>query len=110
MEIKLGDLGTEHTFYYANIVIRRTKVMSQHVMNDGSYKFQEAPEVKRIFEVEFVKIFDPENENITNLETEYDKGTTLNFIYDEVNYTVKFVGELVKATSVHGTKITLMEV
>lgn len=110
MEIKLGTLGSEHTFYYTNIITRRVKARSEHRMNDGSFKMQEAPEVKRIFEIEFVKIFDPDHENITNLETEFDKGTVLNLIIGEDNYTVKFIGELVKATSVHGTKITLIEV
>jgi len=114
MEIKLGTLGSEHTFYFANVVVRDTKVMSQHIMNDGSYKVQEAPEMKKVFDITFVKVRDPIHPNAANLQTEYLKGTTLNLIIEEVSYTVKWIGELslpvLGKSADRGTTISLIEV
>lgn len=114
MEIKLGTLGSEHTFYFANVVVRDTKVMSQHTMNDGSYKVQEAPEMKKVFDITLVKVRDPIHPNAENLETEYVKGTTLNLIIGEVSYTVKWIGELslpvLGKSADNGTSIILIEV
>ena len=114
MEIQLGTLDSEKTFYFANVVIRDTKVMSQHVMNDGSYKFQEADEMKKSFDIDFVKVRDLIHPNAANLQEEYLKGTTLNLIVEEISYTVKWVGELslpiLGNNADVGTSITLMEV
>ena len=76
-------------------------------MIDGSKKVQEAVYVKRIFDVTLIK---PTSTEITNIETEYDKGTTLNFIHKTVTYTVKFIGDLAKTTGDYAINFILQEV
>ncbi|MBA7519315.1 hypothetical protein ES705_11393 [subsurface metagenome] len=110
MEIKLGTPGSEKIFYFANVTTRRIKTYSEHIMLDGSKQIQQAPITKKRFDITFVKIFDETHENITNLNTEYEKGTVLNLIYNENTYSVVFLGELTSATSVYGTAIILQEV
>lgn len=114
MEIKLGTLDSETIFYFANVVVRDTKVMSQHTMLDGSYKVQEAPLMKKVFDITFVKVRDLIHPNADNLRAEYLKGTTLNLIIEEVSYTVKWVGDLalpvLGRNADHGTSIVLVEV
>lgn len=110
MEIQLGTPGSEITFYFASVTTRRIKIYSEHINLDGSKRIQQAPTIKKRFEITFVKIFDETHENITKLNTEYVKGTVLNLIYNEITYSVIFLGELVSATSVYGTDIILQEV
>jgi hypothetical protein len=110
MEIKLGTPGSEVIFYFASVTTRRIKIYSEHTGLDGSKKIQQAPVIKKRFEITFVKIFDETHENITNLNTEYAKGTVLNLIYNENTYSVVFLGELASSTSVYGTDIILQEV
>jgi len=108
MNIQLGTLASESTLYDVRVTTRQTPIMSQHVMNDGSYKIQEASTIKKIFEVEVINIY--QNSNIESLETEYAKRTSLNFIFKAVSYTVKIFGDLGKSTGSYGTVITLVEV
>jgi len=110
MEIQLGTPGSEVTFYFASVTTRRIKIYSEHTVIDGSKKIQQAPYIKKRFEITFVKIFDETHENIINLNTEYEKGTVLNLIYNENTYSVVFLGELASSTSVYGTDIILQEV
>lgn len=107
MDIELGTSGAETTFTNAVVAISRGKVTSSHIMLDGSYKIQEAPEVKRVFDVTLVK---PTSTEVTNVETEFDKGTTLKFIHKSVTYTVKFTGSLDKSTGAYEIMFTLQEV
>lgn len=107
MNIQLGTSGAETTFTNAVVAISRGKVTSSHIMLDGSYKIQEAPEVKRVFDVTLVK---PTSTEVTNIETEYDKGTTLKFIHTGSTYTTKFIGTLDKSTGVYEIMFTLQEI
>lgn len=110
MEIQLGTPGSENTFYFASVTTRRIKIYTIFTAIDGSKKLQQAPIIKKRFEITFVKIFDETHENIVNLNEEYTKGSVLNLIYDENSYSVVFLGELVSSTSVYGTNIILQEV
>jgi len=107
MNIQLGTAASEVTFTNAGVFTSRRKVASSYTLLDGSKKVQEAENVKRLFEVILIK---PTSTEITNIETEYDKGTTLNFIFKSVTYTVKFVGNLDKSTGSYEIEFTLQEV
>lgn len=103
MNIQIG----EETFTNVIVATARQKVKSIYIMLDGSKKVQEAPEVKRLFNITLIR---PTSTEITNIETEYDKGTTLNFIHKLVTYTVKFIGDLEKSTGSYEMSFILQEV
>ena len=107
MNIQLGTAASEVTFTNAIVGTSRQKVTSVFIMIDGSKKVQEAVHVKRIFDVTLIK---PTATETTNMELEYDKGTTLNFIYKTVTYTVKFIGSLDKSSGSYEINLTLQEV
>lgn len=99
--------ASEVTFTNAIVRTSRQKTASVFTMIDGSKKIQEAIYIKRIFDVTLIK---PTATETTNIETEYDKGTTLNFIFKTVTYTVKFIGNLDKSTGDYAINFTLQEV
>ena len=107
MDIDLGSSGTESPFTNTVVGISRQKTTSSYKMLDGSVKVQEAPLVKRVFDVTLVN---PTSTEVTNIETEYDKGTTLKLIHKSVTYTVKFIGSLDKSTGTYEISFTLQEV
>ena len=107
MNIEIGTSGSESTFTNAIVATSRQKVANVFTLLDGTKKMQEASLVKRLFDVVLVR---PTSVEITNIETEYDKGTTLNFIHKTVTYTVKFIGELNKSTGTYEINFTLQEV
>uniref|UniRef100_A0A6M3XKL0 Uncharacterized protein n=1 Tax=viral metagenome TaxID=1070528 RepID=A0A6M3XKL0_9ZZZZ len=106
MNIMLGTAASEVTFTNVIIGTSRQKVASVITMIDGSKKIQEAVNIKRVFDVILIK---PTATEVTNIETEYDKGTTLNFIHKTVTYTVKFIGNLDKTTGDYAINFTLQE-
>jgi hypothetical protein len=89
------------------VATSRQKVANVFTLLDGTKKIQEAPSVKRLFDVVLVR---PTSAEVTNIETEYDKGTTLNFIHKTVTYTVKFIGDLNKSTGTYEINFVLQEV
>jgi hypothetical protein len=107
MDIKLGTAGSESTFTNVIVGTSRQKTASVFTMIDGSKKVQEAVHIKRVFDVTLIK---PTATEVTNIETEYDKGTTLNFIFKTVTYKVKFIGSLDKSTGDYAINFTLQEV
>ena len=107
MNIQLGTAASEVTFTNAIVGTSRQKVASVTTMIDGSKKVQEAINIKRVFDVTLIK---PTSTEVTNIETEYDKGTTLNFIHKTVTYTVRFIGNLDKTTGDYAINFILQEV
>lgn len=107
MNIQLGTAASEVTFTNAIVSTLRQKTASSHRLLDGSVKVQEAPEIKRLFDITLIK---PTSAEVTNIETEYDKGITLNFIHKSVTYTVKFIGDLDKSTGDYRMIFMLQEV
>ena len=107
MNIEIGTSGSETTFTNAIVATSRQKVANTFTLLDGTKKIQEAPSVKRLFDVILVR---PTSVEVTNIETEYDKETTLNFIHKTVTYTVKFIGDLDKSTGSYEINLTLQEV
>jgi len=76
-------------------------------MVDGTKKVQEAPTMKRVFDVTLVK---PTSAEVTAIETEYDKGTTLKFIFNSVTYSTKFSSSLDRSTGQYELYFVLQEV
>jgi len=107
MDIKLGTVDAEKTFTNAIVAISRQKTTSSYKMLDGSIKIQEAPLIKRVFDITLVR---PTSTEVGWIETEYDKGTTLNLIHNGNSYTVKFIGTLDKSTGAYEISFTLQEV
>jgi len=107
MDIQLGTAASEVTFTNVIVGTSRQKVASVITMIDGSKKIQEALYLKRLFDVILVR---PTSTEVINIETEYDKGTTLNFIHKTVTYTVRFIGDLTKSTGSYEITFTLQEV
>lgn len=107
MNIQLGTSGSEETFTNVIVSTSRRKTTTTHTLLDGSKKVQEATLIKRLFGIVLVK---PTSGEITNIGTEYDKGTVLNFIFKAVTYTVKFRGNLDKSTGNHEIIFSLQEV
>lgn len=107
MNIQLGSSGSETTFANAVVTTNRSKVATSYKLLDGSYKIQEAPLVKKLFEVMLVK---PTSTEVTNIETEFDKGILLSLIYASSTYSVKFIGELIKSSGLYEITFTLQEV
>ena len=107
MDIKIGTASLEKTFTNTIVAISRQPVISSHRNLDGSVTIQKAPEMKRVFIVTLVK---PTSTEVTNIEAEHDKAITLNFIHDEVTYTVRFNGPLDKSTGRYNIIFTLQEV
>lgn len=103
MDIKISG----STFTNAIVAISRQKTTSSYRLLDGSVKIQEAPEIKRVFDITLVK---PTSDEVDDIEDEYDKGTTLNFIHNGIIYTVKFIGTLDKSTGAYEISFTLQEV
>lgn len=107
MDIKLGTVDDEKTFTNTVVGISRQKTTSTYKMIDGSVKIQEAPLVKKVFDITLVR---PTSTEVGWIETEYDKGTTLKLIHNSVDYTVKFVFTLDKSTDAYEISFTLQEV
>ena len=107
MDIQIGTAAAETTFTNTIVATSRQKVANIFTLLDGTKKIQEAPSVKRLFDVVLVR---PTATEVTNIETEYDKGTTLNFIHKTITYTVKFIGDLNKSTGTYEINLTLQEV
>jgi len=84
---------SESTFTNTVVAISRQPVMSSHINLDGSVTIQKAPTTKKAFTVTLVRLL---RQKFTNIETEHDKDTTLNFIHKTVTYTVRFIGSLDK--------------
>jgi len=107
MNIELGTAAAESTFTNTVVAISRQPVMSSHINLDGSVTIQKAPTTKKAFTVTLVR---PTSAEITNIETEHDKDTTLNFIHKTITYTVRFIGSLDKSTGEYSITFTLQEV
>lgn len=107
MECKIGTAGSEVTFTNVIVSTSRQKTTSSYKLLDGSVKIQEAPLIKRLFNITLIR---PTATETTNLESEFDKGTTLNFIHKSVTYTVKFIGDLDKSTGEYAINFILQEV
>ena len=106
MDIKLGTATTESTFTNCIVSTSRQKTTSSHKLLDGSVKIQEAPLMKKLFNITLIK---PTSSEITLIETEYDKSVTLNFIFKGTTYTIKFIGDLTKSTGDYSISFTLQE-
>ena len=107
MDIELGSSGSESTFTNVIVDISRQKTISIIDMVDGTKKVQEAPVMKRVFNVTLVK---PTSTEVTNIKTEYDKGITLNFKFKSVNYSTKFSSSLDRSTGQYELYFVLQEV
>ena len=107
MDIKIGTVDLESTFTNCIVSTSRQKTTSSHKLLDGSVKIQEAPLMKKLFNVTLVF---PTSTEITNIEIEFDKSTTLNFIHKTVTCTVMFNGPLNKSTGEYSISFTLQEV
>ncbi len=107
MDISLGTSGSESTFTNTVVGISRQPVISTHTAIDGSVQVQKAPTTKKAFAVTLVK---PSSGEVTNIETEFAKDTTLFFIHDSITYTVRCVGSLDKSTDRFGITLSLQEV
>ena len=107
MNIEIGTSGSESTFTNAIVATSRQKVANVFTLLDGTKKIQEAPSVKRLFDVVLVR---PTAGEIIDIETEYDKNITLNFIHKSITYTVRFIGYLDKSTGEYGITFSLQEV
>jgi len=107
MDIKIGTVDLESTFTNCIVSTSRQKTTSSHKLLDGSVKIQEAPLMKKLFNVTLVF---PTSTEITNIEIEFDKSTTLNFIHKTVTYTVKFIGDLTKSTGDYSITFVLQEI
>lgn len=106
MDIELGSSGSETPFTNAIVTTNRSKVAVSHILLDGSYKIQEAQLAKNMFEVTLVR---PTSAEVTNLETEFDKGIVLSFKHNGNTYSVKFIYELIKSTGMYELTFTLQE-
>jgi len=107
VNISLGTLGSESTFTNTAVRVIRGKTAYPHKTIDGSVKVQEAAEIPKIF---IVTLIFPTSAEITSIEAEYDKTIELNLIHKTVSYTVKFTGNLDKATDSYEINFTLQEV
>ena len=107
MNIQLGTPSSEATFTNAIVSTSRTRTSNTFTLLDGSKKVQEAVTISRVFTVVLVN---PTSGEVTNVEAEFDKEITLNFIFKSVTYTVKFKGSLIKSTGSHKITFTLQEV
>lgn len=108
MNIKIGTTtGDESIYTNAIVMTSRQKTASSYKLLDGSVKVQEAPLVKRIFDITLVN---PTSAEVTKIETEYDKGTTLKFVHNGTIYIVKFIGNLDKSTGAYEIIFFLQEV
>lgn len=107
MDIDLGTSGAESTFTNTVVEISRQPVISSHRNLDGSVTIQKAPTMKRVFTITLVR---PTSTEVTNIETEHNKDTTLWFIHDSTTYTVRFDGPLDKSTGMYEIVFTLQEV
>lgn len=76
-------------------------------MLDGSVQVQKAPTTKKAFTVTLIK---PTSAEVTNIETEHAKSTTLWFIHNSTTYTVRFIGSLDKSTGAFEIIFDLQEV
>ena len=81
MNIELGTSGSESTFTNTVVAISRQPIISSHINLDGSVTIQKAPTMKRVFTVTLIR---PTSGEITSIETEHDKDTTLNFIHKTI--------------------------
>lgn len=107
MQIEVGTSGIESIFENAIVGISRQPVISSHINLDGSVTVQKAPTMKRVFTVTLVK---PTSTEVTNIEAEHDKDTTLWFIHDSTTYTVRFIEPLDRSTGEYEIVFTLQEV
>ena len=107
MDIELGTSGSESTFTNTVVATSRQPIISSHINIDGSVDIQKAPTTKKAFTVTLVR---PTSAEITNIETEHDKDTTLNFIHKTVTYTVRFIGSLDKSTGEYSITFNLQEI
>ena len=70
MDIMIGTAAAETTFTNAIVATSRQKVANTFTLLDGTKKIQEAPSVKRLFDVILVR---PTAGEIIDIENEYDK-------------------------------------
>lgn len=107
MDISLGTPVAESIFTNTMVAISRQPITTTHIMLDGSVQIQKAPTMKRVFTVTLVR---PTSIEVTNIEAEHDKDTTLNFIHGFTTYTVRFNGPLDRSTGIYEIIFTLQEV
>lgn len=91
MDIKIGTLASEVTFHYVNVAMDETRPGSEHVMNSGTIKVQQAVDTYQIYSLDFLCLTKAEKNSLLNI---FNLTGDLNLQLEDEDYltdhTVKF--------------------
>jgi hypothetical protein len=90
MIIKLDGIE----FDAVNVGREDKKEMSIHIMNAGNVKTQEAPEIRGIFAITFIRLF---SDDVTNLRGLFAKSAPVTLLLDTEDYLISHNVKLLDA-------------